>query len=67
MSRFRWFSEKVDDCLALGGDPALDGLRSLIDQAEADKLFGYGPPRDDINQARRKWLALYDEIYRRAA
>jgi hypothetical protein len=64
---FRWFSQQVDDCLALGGEDALDALRKLIDEAEADKLDGYGPPQDDINRARRKWLALYDEIYRRAA
>jgi hypothetical protein len=64
---FRWFSERVDDCLALGGDAALDALRKLIDEAEADKQAGYGPSQDDINIARRKWLALYDEIYRRNA
>lgn len=67
MTAFRWFSGKVDDCLTHGGDAALDALRKLIDDAEADKLAGYGPPRDDINCARRKWLALYEEIYRRAA
>ncbi len=67
MSGFRWFSEHVDDCVALGGDAALDTLRKLIDEAEADKLAGYGPPQDDINRARRKWLALYEGIYRRAA
>lgn len=65
MTRLRWFSERVADCLALGGEAALDALRSLIDEAEADKLAGYGPPKDDINCARRKWLALYEEIYRR--
>jgi len=67
MSGFRWFSQQVDDCLAPGGDAALDALRKLIDEAEADKLAGYGPPQDDINRARRKWLALYEQIYRRAA
>ena len=67
MSGFRWFSQKVDDCLSVGGDAALDTLRKLIDEAEADKLAGYGPPQDDINRARRKWLALYETIYRRAA
>ena len=64
---FRWFSERVDDCLALPADAALDALRKLIDEAEADKQAGYGPPRDDINRARRKWLDRYEHHYGRAA
>lgn len=64
MTGFRWFSESVDECLALGGDAALDALRKLIDEADANKQAGYGPSQDDINVARRKWLALYNEIYR---
>mgnify|MGYP001099442340 CR=1 FL=1 len=64
---FRWFSEKVDACLALAGEAALDALRKLIDEAEADKLAGYGPPQSDLTVARRKWLDLYSEIYRRVA
>ena len=67
MTGFRWFSESVDECLALGGDAALDALRKLIDEANADKDAGYGPPEHEINIARRKWIALYDEIYRRDA
>ena len=64
---FRWFSERVDDCLALPADEALDALRKLIDEAEADKRDGYGPPREDINRARRRWLDLYERTYGRAA
>lgn len=64
---FRWFSEKVDACLALGGEAALDALRKLIEEAEADKLAGYGPPQSDLTAARRKWLDLYSEVYRRVA
>lgn len=62
---FRWFSERVDDCLALPVDQALDALRKLIDEADADKRDGFGPPQDDINKARRKWLALYEQTYRK--
>lgn len=62
---FRWFSARVDDCLALPADQALDALRKLIDDAEADKQAGYGPPQDDINRARRKWLDLYERTYRK--
>lgn len=64
---FRWFSQRVDDCLALPADEALAALRSLIEEADADKLCGYGPSQDDINQARRKWLDLYEQTYRRVA
>ena len=67
MTGFRWFSERVDECLALGGDAALDALRKLIDEAEADKDAGYGPPEHEINIARRKWLDLYERTYGRAA
>lgn len=62
---FRGFSEQVSDCLALGGEPALDALRKLIEEAEADKQAGYGPPQSDLTAARRKWMALFEEIYRR--
>lgn len=64
---FRWFSERVNDCLALPSDAALDALRALIDEAAADKQAGYGPPQHDINIARRKWLDLYESVYGRAA
>lgn len=64
---FRWFSEKVDECAALPGDEALEALRELIDEAAAQKQAGYGPPQDEINRARRRWLALYEERYGRAA
>lgn len=64
---FRWFSEQVADCLALPTDQALDALRKLIEEADADKRAGYGPAQDGINQARRKWLALYERTYRSAA
>jgi hypothetical protein len=64
-ARFRWFSELVDDALAQGGHAALDSLRALIEEAEADKQAGYGPAQDDINRARRKWLDLYEQIYGR--
>jgi len=62
---FRWFSERVSDCLALPADQALDALRKLIDDAEADKQAGYGPSQDDINRARRQWLDLYERTYRK--
>lgn len=64
---FKWFSEKVDQCAALPGDEALDTLRELIEDAEASKGVGYGPPQQEINRARRRWLALYEERYGRAA
>lgn len=67
MTGFRWFSERVSDCLALPADEALASLRDLIEAAEADKRDGYGPSQDDINKARRRWLDLYASIYGRAA
>lgn len=63
---FRFFSEKVDECLSLPGAAGLDALRDLIVEAQSDKEAGYGPPQDDLNRARRKWLDRYDAIYVRA-
>lgn len=65
--RFRWFSAKVSACLEIGGVAALEKLHALITDAEFDKIEGFGPPQDDINKARRKWLDLYAQIYRRQA
>lgn len=64
---FRWFSQRVDDCLRLPADEAMTALHRLIDDADADKRDGFGPPQDDINKARRKWLDLYNRTYGRAA
>lgn len=64
---FHWFSEKVDEAATLGGEDALDALLKLIDEADTQKKHGFGPPQDDINKARRKWLAIYDDFYGRAA
>jgi hypothetical protein len=64
---FRWFSERVDECLALPGIEALGPLRDLIADAAADKLDGCGPSQHDIEAARRKWLDRYAEVYGRAA
>ena len=63
----RWFSERVADCLAHPADRALTDLAELIREAEADKADGFGPPQDDINRARRRWLDLYAQTYARAA
>lgn len=60
---FRWFSERVDDCLKLPVEEALSSLEKLITDAEFDKQAGYGPPADDINRARRKWLDLYNRTF----
>lgn len=62
-SGFRWFSERVGDCLKLPVEDALSSLAKLITDAELDKQAGYGPPADDINKARRKWLDLYNRTY----
>lgn len=64
---FRWFSERVADCLALPVDEALADLAQLITDAAADKMAGYGPPLDDINKARRQWMALFERHYGRDA
>lgn len=64
---FVWFSERVQAAAGLGGEEALTALQILVADAEADKRDGYGPPQDDINKARRKWLAIYHEIYGGAA
>lgn len=60
---FHWFSERVTDCLVLPSHDALTVLQRLIEEADADKHAGYGPPQDDINKARRKWLDLYQQVY----
>lgn len=64
-SRFEWFSERVEACLAKPATDALESLSALILDASADKRDGFGPPQDDINRARRKWLALYEQTYGR--
>jgi hypothetical protein len=61
---FQWFSERVKDCLAKPPVEALETLAALIADASADKRDGFGPPQDDINRARRKWLALYEQYGR---
>jgi hypothetical protein len=64
---FRWFSERVDECLALGGEPGLDALRLLINEASAQKEAGFGPPQYEIDAGRRRWLDHYATVYGRAA
>lgn len=64
---FKWFSEKVDEAVALGGETAMGVLGKLIEDAAAEKLAGYGPPQQELASARRKWLELYDEFYRKDA
>ena len=64
---FVWFSERVKAAADLGGEEAEKALRQLIDDATADKLAGFGPPQDSVTAARRKWMAIYSELYRRTA
>lgn len=66
-ARFEWFSERVEACLAKPVTEALESLSTLILDASADKRDGFGPPQDDINRARRKWLALYEQTYGKAS
>lgn len=56
---FLFFDEKVRALLASGD---LDGAAKLIQQATIDKEFGYGPPLDDLNKARRAWCSKAREI-----
>lgn len=42
-------------------DDALDDLGALILEATADKEAGYGPPQSELNAARRRWLAMFDQ------
>lgn len=42
-------------------DKQLELLAKLITDAELAKQIGSGPPQDEINRARRLWLAIYDE------
>ncbi|MGO4641677.1 hypothetical protein AB4Z43_24870 [Mesorhizobium sp. 2RAF45] len=42
----------------------LDLLREYVEQAERDKQAGYGPPEDDINIVRRRFIRIASEIYR---
>lgn len=60
---FIWFSQRVDEALALAGEAGLHEAVKLIDEAAAQKAFGYGPPQSDITAARRKWLAKFSDIY----
>jgi hypothetical protein len=39
-------------------------LREYVEQAERDKLDGYGPPEDDINIVRRRYIRIASEVYR---
>lgn len=57
-----FFSEHVSACIeGKSLDEALDALAALILEASADKEAGYGPPQDDLNKARRKWLDMYEQ------
>lgn len=59
-----FFSQKVDAAIAgKDEDAALSDLLALIQEAILDKEAGYGPPQEEINLARRKWLDLYEAIY----
>lgn len=42
-------------------DKQLELLAKLITDAELAKQAGSGPAQDEINRARRLWLAIYDE------
>lgn len=57
-----WLTERLERAIA-GKEPQeqLTIIEELIKQAERDKQAGYGPPQDEINAARRKWLRIYDE------
>lgn len=62
MSAF--FPQKVD--AALKGRDAFDQMNVLAEMildAEDQKQRGYGPPQDEINRARRRWLAIYESTY----
>lgn len=59
-----FFSQKVDAAIAgKDEDAALSDLLALIQEAILDKEAGHGPPQEEINLARRKWLDLYETIY----
>ena len=64
MSAPVFFSQKVEAAIAgKDEDAALADLGALIQEAMFDKEAGYGPPQDEINLARRKWLDLYEAFY----
>ena len=63
-----FFDEIAAEAIAgKSDDEALTILSSLIDEAEADKRAGYGPPTETINIVRRRWLDIYARLYGRAA
>ena len=64
MAEVLFFSEKLAAAIE-GKQPGeqLDIIQKMISEAEAQKAAGYGPPRDEISRARRKWLAIYDEFF----
>ena len=39
-------------------------LREYVEQAERDKLDGCGPPEDEINILRRRFIRIASELYR---
>lgn len=52
---------------AIEGKEPLDQLALLqeyVEQAQRDKLAGYGPPEDDINIVRRRFIRIASEVYR---
>jgi len=62
MSAPVFFSEKVEAAIAGKRlDHQLTALAALIQEAQADKEEGYGPPAEDLRAARRRWLNLYEE------
>ncbi|MGX9120293.1 hypothetical protein ACWTU6_27060 [Mesorhizobium sp. BHbsci] len=65
MSAQVFFSEEV--AAAIKGKAPLDQLeiiRNLVDEADAAKQAGSGPPLDDINAARRLYIRIAGELYR---
>lgn len=60
-----FFSEKA--FAAIEGKEPLDQLMTLdamVREAEADKAAGSGPPRDEIDIVRRRFVRIYKENYR---
>lgn len=62
---FQFYSERAFKAID-GKDPMaqLALLQEYVEQGVRDKEAGYGPPLDEINILRRRFIRIASEVYR---
>ena len=60
------FFSQVADAAIRGKEPLeqLENLQRLVDEAQSAKEAGSGPPLDEINIVRRRFVRIASELYR---